>query len=844
MELPVRCRPAPLSLAAIGLAIVLAACSDSAGPPAVGSVTVSAVAATIAAGDSVQLTAVVRDAAGNVLTDRPVTWSSSNTVVGSVHETSGRFRAHDQGSVTITARAETKTGTISLTVVPPPVALVVVQGDTLLEVGQARQYAAVLSDAAGNVLTGRSVTWTSSDTLVARVSATGLVLAVGAGPATLAASSETKTGTLLLTVAPSSGNAPAITSITPATLSPGATAVITGTGFGELAAANTVTFGDAAGIITGASATSLTVRVPCTGSGDIPVVVTSNGLRGAAVNHPMVVNALELGVGEARVLGTTEASRCNELPAGTGVRYLVAVFNAGTAVISTTDFQLSGNITAAAGPAPPFIAPQRTHAVQPVRDAQAIRDSIHTAWLEQERALYQQLRTLADAGAFDAEVIAAQQRPVPTVGELRTLYWNRNGCSDSTQTFQARAVYVGERGVVWEDSDNTLLAGADAQLAGYYTRLGTIFDQEQYATVRDNFGDPLRRDLDQDGRVHMVFTQRLNGTGAAAYVTSCDQFPRPGAAASNYGEYFYGFVPTIAGSNLNSSSYPDGWFNFMARTVVHEVKHIASHAARIANGAPAYEQSWLEEGTARHAEELWVRAHLHSAAWKANTGYGSAATNGIYCDFVPADPACMAADALRRPSMGMRRHFNEILPKLVEPWDYSPFGQATGQTGSVFYQTSWSLVRFVIDRWGTSDAAFLAALNSSLTNGVTNLTAVAGAPLVDMIGLWGLALYADDFPGLVNPSADLQFPTWNLRDIYDALHREPSWAHRFSAPFMLQPVQLPFGAFTAQRTGLRSGAHAYFELAGTMTTPQLLRLQALGGEPAPAGLHIAVARLQ
>jgi hypothetical protein len=68
-------------------------------------------------------------------------------------------------------------------------------------VGSSVTLAASVKDGGGVVLTGRTVTWTSSDTTKARVSATGLVTAVAVGSATITATSEGKAGTATVTVA-------------------------------------------------------------------------------------------------------------------------------------------------------------------------------------------------------------------------------------------------------------------------------------------------------------------------------------------------------------------------------------------------------------------------------------------------------------------------------------------------------------------------------------------------------------------------------------------------------------------------------------------------------------------
>src|SRR4051794_1186736 len=87
---------------------------------------------------------------------------------------------------------------------PIPVARVVVSGVTSLAdsmtVGDQRPLAVALSDANGGVLTGRGVTWTSSDNAVATVGPTGVLAAVAPGRATITATSEGRTGELTVAV--------------------------------------------------------------------------------------------------------------------------------------------------------------------------------------------------------------------------------------------------------------------------------------------------------------------------------------------------------------------------------------------------------------------------------------------------------------------------------------------------------------------------------------------------------------------------------------------------------------------------------------------------------------------
>lgn len=84
---------------------------------------------------------------------------------------------------------------------PPPVATVqvTVPSDSVL-VGDSLQLTATTLDAQSHVLAGRTVTWTSSDTTIAKVSGAGLVHGVSAGSVTITAISEGIAGTAPLSV--------------------------------------------------------------------------------------------------------------------------------------------------------------------------------------------------------------------------------------------------------------------------------------------------------------------------------------------------------------------------------------------------------------------------------------------------------------------------------------------------------------------------------------------------------------------------------------------------------------------------------------------------------------------
>src|SRR6185436_5144244 len=144
--------------------------------------------------------ATAKDANGNALIGRTITWTTSNSGVATVNG-SGLVGASAAGSATITATSEGQSGTASISVANVPVASVTVSPTTAgLTVGGTQQLIATAKDANGNALIGRTITWTSSNSGVATVNGSGLVGASATGSATITATSEGKSGTATVTV--------------------------------------------------------------------------------------------------------------------------------------------------------------------------------------------------------------------------------------------------------------------------------------------------------------------------------------------------------------------------------------------------------------------------------------------------------------------------------------------------------------------------------------------------------------------------------------------------------------------------------------------------------------------
>lgn len=166
----------------------------------VASVAVTLNPTSLRVGGTAQATATIRDANNNVLTDRAVAWTSSNNEIASIN-LEGVITTKAVGIATITGTSEGKSTSATLTVTADPVATITVTlTPSTLEVGDGGKATAVLRDGQGRILTGRTVTWNSSEPSVASVNDAGDITAVAAGSATITATSEGKSASATLTV--------------------------------------------------------------------------------------------------------------------------------------------------------------------------------------------------------------------------------------------------------------------------------------------------------------------------------------------------------------------------------------------------------------------------------------------------------------------------------------------------------------------------------------------------------------------------------------------------------------------------------------------------------------------
>ncbi|MDE2825366.1 MAG: Ig-like domain-containing protein [Gemmatimonadota bacterium] len=153
-----------------------------------------------AIGQTLQINATVLDQDNNVLTDASVAWSSSNPAIASV-SSGGLVTVVSNGTAQIraTSGGVSADANVMVTQVAASVAIAPTSA-TLAQLGENIQLEAAVYDSGNAPIPGASVTWSSSNPLVATVSATGLVTAVSNGTARITAESESVTSSIEVVV--------------------------------------------------------------------------------------------------------------------------------------------------------------------------------------------------------------------------------------------------------------------------------------------------------------------------------------------------------------------------------------------------------------------------------------------------------------------------------------------------------------------------------------------------------------------------------------------------------------------------------------------------------------------
>jgi hypothetical protein len=714
--------------------------------PRVGAVEIVVQDTVLRPGRALQAEARVRAPDGALLEDIAVSWRSLTPATLQVGPT-GQVVAIAPGVGIVRASVGSIGSELSLTLRNPAVRTLRLEVDSLrlsLPAG-VRLLAAAALDSVGDPIVGAVVQWSSSATRIASVSGLGQVSAVAIGQARVIAQADAASAAVEVSVvADPSPTAPVIDAIAPVVVIPGQTLVVNGSLFGATPASNTVLLDGVPVAVTQASTTQMVLSIPpatsfsCAPRRTVALQIGTSGGIGVASVPLEVATARALQPGSFAVL-TSAAAHCLDLSSSPG-RYRLAVTNVARSIGAPS---IAATVTGVVS------APEAWPAVLPDQ-----RVALQTTTSATFSATFGATRSGSGRPADAPRIVE------PRIGDLRQIRLPALGQPDLCTRFTpitARVAWVGRRLTILEDTTTVIdgvptLARTQDPL---YAAVGTELDSLGWAIVR-RFGDPLVMDgrLDADGRVAVVLTPRMNtalGGGALAATVTCDLFPRAQFAASDMGEIIYAQVPTVNAVG-DAPGTPARWRREMRATLVHELKHVASFAERVIRGQPL-EEPWLEEATARHAEELFARA-----IYGHQRGGNVAFATSLACEITGA--GCLDAPRAIQP------HIEALYEMLGASTTRSLLGPTSAGDVS-FYGAAWAFTRWVLDQQGSDESITFAALTSSGQSGLANLEARAQRPWEELLPEWALTMMVDD-AGWSVPSR-LTFPSWDLRGQFRGL---------------------------------------------------------------------------
>ncbi len=150
--------------------------------------------------DAAQITTIVRDQYGEVMNGQAISWSSSAPEVAAV-DASGLVSAVAVGTANITAVCNGLEASCEVMVEVPEVTRIELDNSTLkMAVAASKTLQATVYNQFDEIMTGQTVTWSSTNQMVAYVSAAGTVTVMSAGTAKVTASCDGKEATCDVTV--------------------------------------------------------------------------------------------------------------------------------------------------------------------------------------------------------------------------------------------------------------------------------------------------------------------------------------------------------------------------------------------------------------------------------------------------------------------------------------------------------------------------------------------------------------------------------------------------------------------------------------------------------------------
>ena len=646
-----------------------------------------------------------------------------------------------------------------------------------------------------------------------------------------------------------SSSAVDITGVDPTVLIEGGTATITGSGFSSNPADNQVSIGGLTATVNSASETTLGIQVPR--SDCLPPHRSELRVAVASHSHALTVGVTPRSKGDLDLPRhhyryTYAGNGCVHLPGNSsGGEYLIGVTSISEDPRSLTTVTLDGTpgdasvVSAAAyvagvsasvagleatgpfgsGPVSPrATAPDMQFGsllgaadTLPGRNARA-----HNAVMERNLALW---RRLGRATPRDPDRAAGEPTRSLEVGDLLTLYADRNGtCAQSTEV-TAVVRLVGDNTVWLDDVDNPSGTFADTELAD----LDAFYTANVKGVHGSYFGE--LSDVDGNGRLLILMTKQVNRIeNLAGWVWFGDIYSKDRCATSNETEIFYGQVPDPSGS-FGKARTKEEVLDYYPILLTHEITHLVQ-ANAVVFGSSAGTTSWQIEGGASLAEQL-VAYRLFGQRSGQNLAWQDYLP-GRYWYF-----NAWVADLLL--FFGWDSDNDGRVPNAPEQcgWIGRPSEGNEGPCkGSAVYGVPSMVFRYAMDRWGNDypggESALMKRLTQSPERGFASLEEVSSWRIEKILTDFYMTLWGD---GRVFNTAGMS--SWNL---YDIVSRYPE--NRQLRPYVTSSVEPGVAA------SIRSGSSLYLHWTpGGALSPTSIKVVAPGGV-APDNISVWALRLR
>lgn len=778
-------------LLSVVLMLVAQACGDSTSAPVPSTVVVTPGDVTMdAQGLTQQFSAQVQDKKGRVLSDIPVTWSSSNPDVATVTP-QGLATGISSGTASIRASADAAgiSGSATLKVQPVPASLDLVVGDgqtgAILQALQDRPTVEV-QDSRGNPIAGVSVTFsvlagagTASPTVTTtdqdgRASTTWTLGCSDDDPQRLAARVSS------LSVEFEAQADLSLPAICLASVPDGRMTFPYST---RLEAVG----GDQGTLEWSVSAGTLPTGLSLAPDGTLAGTPESAGpyVFEARVQDGMgqwaarefglrICDApLDLAVGGSQVLSPAGTSECGLfLPSGTnGDRYRVGFVYASPVIDSVGNPTVTFSLTRESGQvaSPRLSAFRVTEPALPTGDQQDWVEKLPEEFMESvertEAARPDHLRRLEEGWALATGLIRQGARLLPNRRALTrapgqpglplaaapdkiSLRPNPGGTCDAPASVTAVKILEDDRLVLYQDStqnaSNAVTTGHAQTMFDYYRDYGESIINTYSGEVTD---------VNDDGRV-VIFVTPMVELPTAAWVWPGDFFSTSSCAASNEMEIMYLNLEIV-------QSMDDGVFNAPG-VVVHEMQHVSAtyrglgRFSVFGDASETAQPLFIGEGSAEIANEMASRA-----AWAAVGG--------------PAVGAMVDREDIRNQGFNnegkVKLEAWTIFGNLVRTLRYLnsqpnavvvvPLGASEGHSP---YGSGWHFLRWLGNAYGNGgpfgDAAlFLEQADSLTRSGVRGVETVTGEPWRNLLEEY---LRAIMLVGTGAPQGDKAFTTYDF----------------------------------------------------------------------------------